>query len=199
MSLVSAMQDIHRPLLVLVDEYDRFANKLLFQDIPVYRKAVKGVSGDPSSSFLRTLFEALKPATSLPAYRTFTTGLTPLALNDASGVNYINNISHQRATFDLVGFKKHDVEQALKQLVEVSVRDRFCVLLFVIFCVTHNCWVVYRMNQSKRRMYHFSFSCLNKNSMVIDFFPIKRRRCTTLKCACTSSTNCRTKLHWCRN
>jgi hypothetical protein len=40
-------------LLVMVDEYDRFANKLMVEDLPAYDGVVTGVAGDPFSSSTR--------------------------------------------------------------------------------------------------------------------------------------------------
>ena len=76
-----------------IDEYDRFANQLLVENIEKYRAIIKGQSGVPSSSVLRSFLGTLKSIGGSQEMRSFITGIMPLALADASGYNVAKNIT----------------------------------------------------------------------------------------------------------
>ena len=69
-------------LYVLIDEYDRVANKLMFEN-PERNLAIVGRK-EAGLSLLRGVLETLK---AIKPTRTFITGITTLALADASGAN----------------------------------------------------------------------------------------------------------------
>jgi len=106
----------HRRLLVVIDEYDRYANKLMFEHPAAYAKLVRGTSGQPLSSPVRSLFETLKSIEGLVDYRTFTTGITPLALADASGANNIKNLTFASTFADTFGLTDDNIVQALNDI-----------------------------------------------------------------------------------
>jgi hypothetical protein len=78
-----------RKVFILIDEYDRFANKLVFERPDMYTKVVAGQSGDTFFSTIHSFFECIKR---LQNARSFTMGLSPIALADASGANFIDNM-----------------------------------------------------------------------------------------------------------
>ena len=47
-------------LYIMIDEYDRFANKLMVENLDMYQKMVVGTSGDPASSPIRSFLENIK-------------------------------------------------------------------------------------------------------------------------------------------
>ena len=101
-------------LMILIDEYDRFANKLMSENMQVYRNMVRGKSGDPLSSPIRSFFETLKSISgNNPNFRTFTVGITPLALPNASGPNTMKDISLNKKYGDIVGFTQKDIDNGL--------------------------------------------------------------------------------------
>ncbi len=106
----------HRRLLVLVDEYDRYANKLMFENSEVYAKLVRGTPSVAASSPIRSFFEALKAITGLDRYHTFTTGIAPIALADASGANHMRNISFDSLFAGALGFTEGDIVRALTDI-----------------------------------------------------------------------------------
>ena len=61
-SLVIAVSATSTPLYLIIDEYDRFANKLLFENRELYGSVVMGESGKRGSSVLSSIFEAVKKA-----------------------------------------------------------------------------------------------------------------------------------------
>ena len=82
-------------LLVLVDEYDRYSNKLMLENAAHYLASLKDKKSAASLVHpLRSLFETLKSiGGKLNRYRTLVVGLTPVAIADASGANVWKNIS----------------------------------------------------------------------------------------------------------
>jgi hypothetical protein len=66
-------------LMVLIDEYDRFANKLMFENPDAYDKIVRGTSGDAASSPIRSFLEQVKAAQNarMANYRTLITVISP--------------------------------------------------------------------------------------------------------------------------
>ena len=107
-------------LMVLIDEYDRFANKLMFEAPELYSTVVSGKSGDPSSSPIRSFLETLKGAKGLARYRTLITGITPLALADASGYNVARDITHKVSISGICGMSKKDVIEGLQKALGLS-------------------------------------------------------------------------------
>ena len=114
-NVVSAIQYVQEALggevFVLVDEYDRFASKIMFENTHLYSQVVTGKSGDPLSSPIRSFFETIKMMTNI---RSFTVGISPIALADASGANFIADISAYAG--DVVGFTDADVRSALTSI-----------------------------------------------------------------------------------
>lgn len=96
---------------VLIDEYDRFANKLLVERRDQYDAIVRGQSGVRGSSPIRSFdfLETLKSLSGLEV-RSFITGIMPLALADSSGYNIATDITHDKDFASLAGFRKHDLE-----------------------------------------------------------------------------------------
>jgi hypothetical protein len=100
-------------VFLLIDEYDRFANKLMFENPEAYDKVVAGTSGEKFSSPIRSFFESVK---ALSGVRSFTTGLSPIALADASGANNIGFITQDPRFADMLGFTEKHVEMGLMRL-----------------------------------------------------------------------------------
>ena len=93
-NMVNAIQYVQEVLegevFVLIDEYDRFANKIMFENPDQYNKVVVVRSVDLLSSPIRSFFETIKTMTNI---RSFTVGISPIALADASGANFVYDIS----------------------------------------------------------------------------------------------------------
>ena len=129
-SLMHAVSLSDNPrLLILIDEYDRFANKLMLENVEAY-----GVSGDRLSSPIRTFYEVIKEGVpGLKDYRSITFGIAPIALADAYGANNIRNITFTPRLADACGFTKEELAQALEaigvtgedQQVALEVTKRF--------------------------------------------------------------------------
>ena len=99
-------------LMVLIDEYDNFANKLLLREKTEYL----GLVSEKTASF-KQFFTVLKTATDMensPLKRIFITGVTPMTMFDVtSGFNIGSNISLDPELNDMVGFNKEEVDKIL--------------------------------------------------------------------------------------
>ena len=99
-------------LMILIDEYDNFANKLLLREKTEYL----GLVSEKTASF-KQFFTVLKTATSgndSPLKRMFITGVTPMTMFDVtSGFNIGSNISMRPDLNDMVGFNESELEEIL--------------------------------------------------------------------------------------
>jgi hypothetical protein len=100
-------------LMILIDEYDNFANKLLLREKTEYL----GLVSQKTASF-KQFFTVLKTATDMensPLKRIFITGVTPMTMFDVtSGFNIGSNISMRPDFNDMVGFNEGEVDEILK-------------------------------------------------------------------------------------
>ncbi len=101
-------------ILLLIDEYDHFANAILSQDLTLFQSVV-GKGG-----FVRSFYETIKTATQRGTVdRLFITGVTPLMLDSmTSGFNIGENISLHKSFNATVGFTKAEVAHLLQPLVK---------------------------------------------------------------------------------
>ncbi len=95
-------------LHVLIDEYDNFTNTVLAESgLNAYNELCHG------DGFFKQFFTELKSATSgtdAPVTRLFTTGVSPVTMDDVtSGFNIGTNISLDPQFADLVGFRHDDI------------------------------------------------------------------------------------------
>ncbi len=100
-------------ILLLIDEYDHFANSLLVEDRTLFQ-SVMGKGG-----FVRSFYEVLKSATMTGVLdRLFITGVTPLMLDSlTSGFNMTENLSTHRDFNTVMGFTHAETRQLLQPLV----------------------------------------------------------------------------------
>jgi hypothetical protein len=111
-------------LYVFVDEYDRFANKLMVENRAAYVDVVAGESKKPASSPIRAFFETLKELGKWSGLRVLTTGILPLALADASGYNVAMSLTHDAKFAALVGFTENDLKRALRLIPNLNDGER---------------------------------------------------------------------------
>jgi len=102
-------------IVLLIDEYDHFANGLLAEDQTLFQK-VMGKGG-----FVRSFYETLKTATREGVLdRLFITGVTPLMLDSlTSGFNISKNLSTEEAFSTALGFTREETAGLLQPLVDV--------------------------------------------------------------------------------
>jgi hypothetical protein len=99
-------------VLLLIDEYDHFANTLLAQDLKLFQK-IMGKGG-----FVRSFYEVLKTATQRGTIdRLFVTGVTPLMLDSlTSGFNIAKNLSIDADFNAAMGFTHDETRHLLQPL-----------------------------------------------------------------------------------
>ncbi|WGZ94846.1 MAG: AAA family ATPase [Candidatus Thiothrix putei] len=101
-------------LLLLIDEYDHFANSILAADMKLFLR-VMGKGG-----FVRSFYETLKTATQRGTLdRLFVTGVTPIMLDSmTSGFNIGQNLSLHEGFNEAIGFTKAEVSSLLQPLAD---------------------------------------------------------------------------------
>ena len=117
--------------ILLIDEYDNFANNVLIHHGKERYKEITHKSG-----FLRSFFAAIKNATETRTIeRMFVTGVSPLVLSDVtSGMNIGDNISNQSLFNAMVGFTQLEVEIMLdyyisEKVVKEEERDEILAIM----------------------------------------------------------------------
>jgi len=101
-------------LYLMVDEYDNFANEVMFTDEKTYKGLVH------KDGPLKTLFKAVKEFIKTRKIdRLFLTGVSPVVMSDiTSGLNICENI-YLRSQFNaLCGLTKEEVRDMLEQIVK---------------------------------------------------------------------------------
>ena len=100
--------------LLLIDEYDHFANSILAADMKLFLR-IMGKGG-----FVRSFYETLKTATQRGTLdRLFVTGVTPIMLDSmTSGFNIGQNLSLHEDFNEAIGFTKAEVARLLQPLVD---------------------------------------------------------------------------------
>ena len=109
------------PLLLLIDEYDNFANTILAGEGEVaYRRLTHG------GGFFRDFFAAVKGGTeSGNLERLFIAGVSPVTMDDVtSGFNIGTNISFDAAYNQMVGFTEREVGDLVAMYGELGAFDR---------------------------------------------------------------------------
>ena len=119
--LFSHADDLGVRLLVLIDEYDNFANTILAgEGEAAYRQLTHG------SGFFRDFFATLKAGTeSGNLERLFVTGVSPVTMDDVtSGFNIGKNVSFDAAYNQVVGFTEQEVSKLVRMYRELGVLEK---------------------------------------------------------------------------
>jgi len=116
-SLASSVRMTPYPVYLLIDEYDNFANTVMM-GVQSAGKRYETLVHDEGP--LRTFFKAVKASTSGSMFdRVFITGVSPVVMSDiTSGYNIAENIYFEPEFNDLCGFKRDEIEDVLKEIVD---------------------------------------------------------------------------------
>ncbi|MCP4658965.1 MAG: AAA family ATPase, partial [bacterium] len=111
--LLAAIRKARHPLLLLIDEYDNFANDVMMTDEATYKGLVH------ADGPFKQLMKWVKLATEGQGLkRLFITGVTPVVLSDlTSGMNIAKNVSLEPELNALAGFTEPEIEVLLEQIV----------------------------------------------------------------------------------
>jgi len=106
----SVKNKIDKPIYVLIDEYDHFAN--LFAD---------SIS---KTGFVRKWYEVLKKQTKTIIKRIFATGVSPITLDSlTSGFNIADNITREEAFNEMMGFIEDEVRAMIRETAKFPMNE----------------------------------------------------------------------------
>lgn len=101
-------------IFVLIDEYDHFANDLIAMGKNMGKAVYKIMV--TANGLVRDFYETLKIGTSEVVDRIFTTGISPVMLNDlTSGFNIADNLTLKRKYNEMMGFTQQEVEALMQE------------------------------------------------------------------------------------
>ncbi len=124
-SLATAAQMASRPVFLLIDEYDNFANEVMMGVRREKEELYEALVYEEGP--LKTLFKAVKASTTDSLFdRIFITGVSPVVMSDiTSGYNIAENIYLKPAFSDLCGFTEAETENAVKTVAgECGLKNR---------------------------------------------------------------------------
>jgi len=135
-SLLSTVKNHENSILLLIDEYDNFANELMMS-----KNKLTQDKDDLYTSFvkkdgpLKTVFKAFKSGTNSDGFaKTFITGVSPVVISDiTSGYNIAKNRYLDYRYNCLCGFTEPEIKDALKQIIEECGLDKKMFELSVDF------------------------------------------------------------------
>lgn len=107
---------IDKPIYVIIDEYDHFANELLSFKTELFKDLVS------KTGFIRKFYETLKIGTSTIIGRIFATGVSPITLDSmTSGFNIAKNLTTNVNFNEMIGFTENEV----RELIKLTVNDSY--------------------------------------------------------------------------
>ncbi len=117
-SLVTSVETTGRPVYLLIDEYDNFANEVMMGAGKNKEEAYEDLVHKEGP--LKTLFKVVKSSTKASLFdRIFITGVSPVVMSDiTSGYNIAKNIYLKPKFNDLCGFRETEIEHAIKKIAK---------------------------------------------------------------------------------
>ena len=111
-NLLAVLRRAGRPLCLLVDEYDNFANEIMLEDEAAYAGLVQ------ADGPMKALMKRVKQATEGEGLeRLVMTGVTPLVLSDlTSGLNIAQNVTLAPELNALAGFTEAEITELLERI-----------------------------------------------------------------------------------
>ncbi|KLO23592.1 9-O-acetyl-N-acetylneuraminate esterase, partial [Marinitoga sp. 1197] len=107
--LNNAIDILDKPIYLLIDEYDHFANELLSFNLDLFKDSVT------KHGFVRKFYEEIKKGTETIIERLFMTGVSPIMLDSlTSGFNITMSITTKPEFNEMLGFKEEEVKELLE-------------------------------------------------------------------------------------
>ena len=156
-SLLNFLSFNELPLLLLFDDYDHFANALVFEDPGRHNLFVRGTPLVQGLSFLCSVFEIIKNSTG-SFICVFSAGVNPVFFDTSCAV-YFKDVENLNALADIGGFHHSDLSGAIDLLVTreaVSPEQKGPLLALM---ETFMCG--YRFNQRRREAVYNPHLCLH--------------------------------------
>ncbi|MGL5087055.1 MAG: AAA family ATPase, partial [Clostridium sp.] len=99
---------IDKPIYVIIDEYDHFANELLSFKSDIFSEIIS------KTGFVRKWYETLKVGTETVVKRIFATGVSPITLDSlTSGFNIASDITRDPRFNEMMGFTEDEVRSLI--------------------------------------------------------------------------------------
>jgi len=112
------MFKIDKPIYVIIDEYDHFANELLSFRFDLFKESVS------KTGFVRKWYEILKKATETTVERIFATGVSPVTLDSmTSGFNIASDITMEEDFNEMMGFTEEEVCGIVREAAKFPVSE----------------------------------------------------------------------------
>lgn len=109
---------IDKPLYVIIDEYDHFANELLSFKFDMFEEIIS------KTGFVRKFYEALKIGTETIIDRIFATGVSPITLDSlTSGFNIASDITRDFRFNEMMGFTEYEVRKLIIDTLETNIDE----------------------------------------------------------------------------
>ncbi|NSW92525.1 MAG: AAA family ATPase [Firmicutes bacterium] len=109
---------IDKPIYVIIDEYDHFANELLSFQFDLFKQSIS------RTGFVRKWYEVLKKATDTIVKRIFATGVSPITLDSlTSGFNIADDITRLDTFNEMLGFTEEEVRRMVKDTARFPVSE----------------------------------------------------------------------------
>ncbi|KYH35573.1 putative AAA-ATPase [Clostridium tepidiprofundi DSM 19306] len=117
--LSNVKYEIDKPIYVIIDEYDHFANELLSFKPELFSDSIS------KTGFVRKWYEVLKIGTETIIQRIFATGVSPIALDSmTSGFNIGKNLTREANFNEMMGFTEYEVRELIKKTVNIKLNDK---------------------------------------------------------------------------
>jgi hypothetical protein len=120
MAVIGVVQKANKPIYLIIDEYDHFANDMIAMgESDLYKGIVR------ASGFVRDFYETIKIGTKTVIDRIFITGISPIMLDDlTSGFNISENLTTNPLLNEMLGFTGGEVEKMIALLDKDKAIDR---------------------------------------------------------------------------
>lgn len=119
--LIKVLQQNDKKMYLLIDEYDNFANRIMFSDEKLYH-ALSHENGD-----IKTFFATIKAGTQEGLgviAKLFMTGVTPILLDDlTSGANMFTNATGDFRVNSMLGFTEDEVNKIVSDFEVGNIVD----------------------------------------------------------------------------
>lgn len=129
----SVKYEINKPIYVIIDKYDHFANELLSFKPELFKDLIS------KTGFVRKFYEALKKGTEFIVGKIFATGVSPITLDSmTSGFNIGDNLTRNELFHEMMGFTDSEVKDLIKTTSKIEISQEELNRLMIILTKNYN-------------------------------------------------------------
>jgi hypothetical protein len=151
-----------RKLLILVDEYDHFTNRIFASDISDFASVVS------SGGFYRTFFEEIKQGAEMGIVaRMFITGVSPITLDSmTSGFNIAVDLTRDLRYHEIVGFTRDEAVSLMDETIpEYRGKDTLICEMEKLYDGYQFCEEANDRLFNSEMVFYCLYSCLNTGKL----------------------------------